>query len=84
MAPDSGTFPTAFALPRLTSQFCLGFGGGGYVLAAAYTNADTQKWSDRLGSGTWWRRGQGTATDQEIARAKQVDAAKVSLSCAIE
>ena len=50
------------------------------MAAAWYTNQDTAKWAERLGSGRWWRRGQEQPTDREIARAKQVASAKVCQS----
>ncbi len=58
-------------------QFCIALGGGGYAGAAWYTNSDTAKWAERLGSGRWWTRGQGQPSDREINRAKKVEAAKV-------
>jgi len=64
---------------RLTTQFCLALGGGGYLFAAAYTNEDTRRWSERLGAGSWWRKGKSQPTDREIARAKTLEGAKVSL-----
>ena len=61
-------------------QFCLVVGGGGFILAAQYTNADTQKWTEKLGAGKWWRRGQSVPTDREIVRAKTLEGAKVDTS----
>jgi hypothetical protein len=61
----------------LTSQFCLALGGGGYLLAAQYTNSDTEAWSQKLGAGKWWRRGQEQPSDREITRAKVLEEAKV-------
>ena len=62
----------------ITHQFCSALGGGGFLLAATYTNYDTAKWVDRLGGGSFWRRGQAQPSDREIARAKQLDEAKVA------
>ncbi|WVR09662.1 hypothetical protein IAU60_006737 [Kwoniella sp. DSM 27419] len=56
--------------------FCIALGGGGYALAAQYTNADTQRWSEKLGGGSWWRRGQSGPSEREISRAKQLEGAK--------
>jgi len=61
----------------LSVQFCLALGGGGYLFAAAYTNEDTRRWSERLGAGSWWRKGKAQPTDREIARAKTLEGAKV-------
>lgn len=61
----------------LQEQFCLALGGGGYLFAAAYTNEDTRRWSERLGAGSWWRKGKSQPTDREIARAKTLEGAKV-------
>jgi hypothetical protein len=47
------------------------------VLAAQYTNAETTFWSEKLGAGKWWRRGQEQPSDREITRAKQLEGAKV-------
>ncbi|RSH91515.1 hypothetical protein EHS25_009814 [Saitozyma podzolica] len=53
------------------------YGGvGGYTLAAWYTNEDTARWVERLGGGSFWRRGQSQPSDKEIARAKQLEAAR--------
>jgi len=72
------SFLFAQALQADHIQFCIAFGGGSYIAAAWYTNADTAKWAERLGSGRWWRRGQEQPTDREIARAKQGAAAKAT------
>jgi hypothetical protein len=48
------------------------------VAAALYTNADTNEWSEKLGHGSWWRRGSDLPTDEEIKRAKAISTAKVS------
>jgi hypothetical protein len=48
------------------------------MFAAAYTNEDTRRWSERLGAGSWWRKGKAQPTDREIARAKTLEGAKVS------
>lgn len=56
-------------------QFCVALGGGGYFLAAAYTEADTQRWSQKLGRGSLWRSSLTQPTDREIARAKQMEGA---------
>ncbi|OCF30911.1 rhomboid-like protein [Kwoniella heveanensis BCC8398] len=56
--------------------FCTLLGGGGYTLLALYTNYDTSKWSEKLGGGSWWRRGQSGPSDREIARAKQLEGAR--------
>jgi hypothetical protein len=50
------------------------------MFAAAYTNEDTRRWSERLGAGSWWRKGKAQPTDREIARAKTLEGAKVSFS----
>lgn len=52
-------------------------GGGGYLFAASYTNHETTKWAEKLGGGSFWRRGQGAPTDREMARAQQLEEAKV-------
>ncbi|CAD6581028.1 MAG: hypothetical protein TREMPRED_002910 [Tremellales sp. Tagirdzhanova-0007] len=57
-------------------SFSVIFGGSCYIAAARYTNEDTARWAERLGSGRWWRRGQEQPTDREIARAKQIVATK--------
>jgi rhomboid-like protein len=62
----------------LTRKFSLALGGGGYLFAAAYTNEDTRRWSERLGAGSWWRKGKAQPTDREITRAKTMEGAKVS------
>nr|KIR88572.1 rhomboid-like protein [Cryptococcus tetragattii IND107] len=56
--------------------FCVAFGGGGYTLLALYTNYDTQKWSEKLGGGSWWRRNVDQPSDREMIRAKQLEGAK--------
>jgi rhomboid-like protein len=61
----------------LTRKFSLALGGGGYLFAAAYTNEDTRRWSERLGAGSWWRKGKAQPTDREITRAKTMEGAKV-------
>ncbi|MGG6495803.1 UNVERIFIED_CONTAM: hypothetical protein NY603_23060, partial [Bacteroidetes bacterium 56_B9] len=54
----------------------VGFGSAIYIGAAAYTNNDTQAWSDKLGGGSFWRRGVGAPSDKDIQRAKQLQGAK--------
>jgi len=59
-------------------QFATTLAGSAYVAAALYTNADTNAWSEKLGQGSWWRRGSDLPTDEEIKRAKAISTAKVS------
>jgi rhomboid-like protein len=58
-------------------QFATSLSAAAYIGAAAYTNEDTNTWSDRLGMGSWWRRGSDLPTDDEIKRAKTLQTAKV-------
>ncbi|WRT69961.1 uncharacterized protein IL334_006952 [Kwoniella shivajii] len=58
--------------------FCGLLGGGGYALLALYTNQDTQKWADKLGGSSWWRKGQSQPSDREIQRAKQLEGARTA------
>lgn len=57
----------------------MAFGGGGYALLALYTNYETQKWSEKLGGGSWWRRNVDQPSDREMVRAKQLEGAKVGI-----
>ncbi len=61
-----------------SSQFAAGLSAAAYVGAALYTNADTDTWSKKLGSGSWWRRGFDQPSDDEMQRAKTLELAKVS------
>ena len=84
MAANSGQWQFRECDRVAEVKFCLGLGGGGYVLAAQWTNHDTAVWSERLGGGSWWRRGKDQPGDKEMARAKTLDAAKVRESpCSI-
>ncbi|KAK4687659.1 hypothetical protein P7C73_g2468, partial [Tremellales sp. Uapishka_1] len=56
--------------------FCLVLGGGGYLSAAAYTNADTANWAEKLGSGSWWRKGKEQPAEREIMKAKSIEKAR--------
>ena len=69
-------------LPLLSThlaQFTTSLTTGTYLLAALYTNNDTDAWTARLGGGGWWRRGSDLPTDEEMRRAKRGDLGKVSL-----
>ncbi|RXK36554.1 hypothetical protein M231_06164 [Tremella mesenterica] len=56
--------------------FCLGLGGGAYVIAAQWTNHDTSKWMERFGAGRTWRWGQAAPSDRELLQAQRVQAAQ--------
>ena len=73
--PPSGTPPFSDRRP----QFATSLATGTYLLAALYTNNDTDAWTARLGGGGWWRRGSDLPTDEEMRRAKRGDLGKVSL-----
>ncbi|KAK8853462.1 hypothetical protein IAR55_004169 [Kwoniella newhampshirensis] len=79
-AIEAGSAGADTGLPRRSIWrpivFSLAFGGGGYVLAAIYTNLETQKWAEKLGGGSWWRKGRDQPSDREINRAKQLEGAK--------
>lgn len=64
----------------LAIQFATTLAGSAYVAAALYTNADTNEWSEKLGHGSWWRRGSDLPTDEEIKRAKAINTAQVRSS----
>ncbi|WWD19890.1 hypothetical protein CI109_104359 [Kwoniella shandongensis] len=79
-AVEGGSAPADVGLPRRSIWrpivFSLALGGGGYALAATYTNLETQKWAEKLGGGSWWRKGREQPSDREMNRAKQLEGAK--------
>ncbi|WVQ83707.1 hypothetical protein IAT38_005851 [Cryptococcus sp. DSM 104549] len=79
---ERGSVVVESGLPRKSIWrpiiFCTVFGVGGYAFAASYTNYDTQKWSEKLGGGSWWRRNTDQPSDKEMVRAKQLEGAKAA------
>lgn len=62
-------------------QWSLGVIGAVYVAAAVATNADTDEWSTKLGTGSFWRR--NVPTQREMMDAKKYDLQKVRSSLSL-